>query len=109
MPHRLAAERPSGADKSVGARAGSRRERVTKSTEPLSSLQWDMAMLKVDQAHQRATGRGVDVGIIDTGIDARHPDLARNFDRARSDGEGVINAARPWQSHGVACPDAALL
>jgi subtilisin family serine protease len=84
MPHRFAAERPSAADKSVGARAGSRSERVEQSTEPLSSLQWDMAMLNVDQAHKRATGRGVDVGIIDTGIDATHPDLARNFDRTRS-------------------------
>jgi subtilisin family serine protease len=84
MPHRFAAERPSGVDKSVGARAGSRSEKVRKSTEPLSSLQWDMAMMNVDQAHERATGRGVDIGIIDTGIDASHPDLARNFDRARS-------------------------
>ena len=41
-------------------------------------------MMNVDRAHRRATGRGVDVGIIDTGIDASHPDLARNFDRARS-------------------------
>ena len=41
-------------------------------------------MMDVDRAHRRATGRGVDVGIIDTGIDASHPDLARNFDRARS-------------------------
>jgi subtilisin family serine protease len=35
-------------------------------------------------AHRTATGSGVDVGIMDTGIDARHPDLAPNFDGARS-------------------------
>jgi subtilisin family serine protease len=84
MPHRFAAERPSAADRSVAAQAGSRSAKVKQSTEPLSSLQWDMAMMKVDQAHKRATGRGVDVGIIDTGIDASHPDLAKNFDRSRS-------------------------
>jgi subtilisin family serine protease len=83
MPHRFAAERPSGVDKSIGAGAGTHGN-AKNSTEPLSNLQWDMAMMHVDRAHKKATGRGVDVGIIDTGIDASHPDLARNFDRARS-------------------------
>jgi subtilisin family serine protease len=84
MPHRFAAERPTAADKAEGARAGARSKRAPKSTEPLSNLQWDMAMMNVEQAHKRATGSGVDVGIIDTGIDATHPDLRRNFDRTRS-------------------------
>jgi len=35
-------------------------------------------------AWMRATGRGVKVGIIDTGVDASHPDLARNFNGALS-------------------------
>jgi subtilisin family serine protease len=84
IPHRFATERPSGVDKAAAARAGKRNKHAKRSTEPLSNLQWDMAMMDVDRAHRRATGRGVDVGIIDTGIDASHPDLARNFDRARS-------------------------
>jgi subtilisin family serine protease len=84
MPHRFATERPRGSDKTVGRRAGGRNKETRRSTEPLSNLQWNMRMMAVDKAHQRATGRGVDVGIIDTGIDATHPDLRKNFDRGRS-------------------------
>jgi subtilisin family serine protease len=54
------------------------------SDEPLGDRQWDLAMLGTAEAQRRVTGAGVDVGIIDTGIDASHPDIAPNFDAARS-------------------------
>lgn len=55
--------------------------------EPLANLQWDMAMIKAtsDTAHKVTAGdRRVRVGIIDTGIDGSHPDIAPNFDAALS-------------------------
>ena len=58
---------------------------ATAAAEPLAYLQWDMRMVKADQANQ--TNRGsprVKVGIIDSGIDASNPDLAPNFDAAAS-------------------------
>jgi hypothetical protein len=60
--------------------------RLPAGAEPLSDRQWDMSMIgaTVNGAHARATGKGIDVGIIDTGIDATHPDIAPNFDAARS-------------------------
>ncbi len=53
--------------------------------EPLESLQWNMAMVHADAAHAKQMGSpGVTVGIIDSGIDASHPDLAPNLDLALS-------------------------
>ncbi|HET8525655.1 MAG TPA: S8 family serine peptidase [Actinomycetota bacterium] len=50
--------------------------------EPLAGLQWDMQMIHATAAESYSVATGnhdVLVGIIDTGIDASHPDLAPNF------------------------------
>ena len=79
--HRFAEERPSAEERAAhrsGGAGGSHRGRG--STEPFTDRQWDMAQMNVAQANRHATGRGVTVGIIDTGVDASHPDIAPNFD-----------------------------
>jgi subtilisin family serine protease len=55
--------------------------------DPLAPLQWDMAMIHATSDGSYAVQQGshdVRVGIIDTGIDGSHPDIAPNFDRALS-------------------------
>jgi subtilisin family serine protease len=50
-------------------------------SEPLAPCQWDMALIGAnDDTFSRATGAGVKVGVLDSGIDFTHPDLALNID-----------------------------
>jgi lantibiotic leader peptide-processing serine protease len=56
------------------------------STEPLAPCQWDMSLIgaTAGNAWTSATGKGVTVGVIDSGADVTHPDVAPNLDLARS-------------------------
>ncbi|MET9318158.1 S8 family serine peptidase [Kribbella sp. NPDC003505] len=58
---------------------------VAQGPEPLSACQWDMRRIGVGAAsYANATGAGVDVGVIDGGVDLTHPDLTGHLDVARS-------------------------
>lgn len=48
--------------------------------DSLSFTQWDMDMLKMSEVHKYSKGKGVKVGIMDTGVDGHHPDIKPNFD-----------------------------
>jgi len=107
----------------LGAGASSAPERrsaaVTKDTgveaaadvvaDPLEAEQWDMSLIGADAAHQITDGdRDVLVAVLDSGIEATHPDLAANIDPTVSAGclSGVPNTApEAWQpttsSHGT--------
>lgn len=52
--------------------------------DQLSACQWDMGKINSDAAHEHATGAGVRVGVIDSGVDFTHPDLAGGIDVAAS-------------------------
>ena len=83
---------------------------TTAATEPLAANQWDMRLIHADEANAVSGGsRDVLVGVLDSGIDATHPDLAPNVDAANSVGctsEGVPDTSpAAWlptnSSHGT--------
>lgn len=78
--------------------------------EPLNANQWDMRLIGADEAHEVTDGsRDITVGVLDSGIEADHPDLAANVDASQSVScvdKGVPNtSATAWQptnsSHGT--------
>jgi len=56
------------------------------SSEPLAACQWDMLQMHATSngSYAVATGEGVTVGVIDSGVDLTHPDIAPNLDLASS-------------------------
>ena len=77
--------------------------------EPLWSSQWDMAQIDVPAAHAITTGDpSVVVGVLDSGIDATHPDLATQVakDQSASCIGGIVDTSQAaWSpttsSHGT--------
>ncbi|MCU1501251.1 MAG: peptidase [Ilumatobacteraceae bacterium] len=70
----------------VNAAAAKRGPKQPKA-EPLADLQWDMKQIGATADGSYKYGQGSDqvlVGIIDTGVDGTHPDIAPNFDAALS-------------------------
>ena len=55
-------------------------------SEPLGVCQWNMALVNAsnDGSYGHATGKGVTVGVIDSGVDFTHADIAPNLDIGRS-------------------------
>src|SRR4051812_48206156 len=61
--------------------AGTKAVKYKVKQEPLADLQWDMKQIHAAEAHKIEKGdRRVLVGVMDTGIDASHPDIKGNFD-----------------------------
>ena len=61
---------------------------------------WGVGRLFVDDLGDENDGRGIIVGVVDTGIDATHPDLRDNV-KAAKDFTGSSIGARDRQEHGT--------
>lgn len=67
------------------ARAGARPRPGPTGMDPLDGKLWGLTAVRSHLARTEQPGdRRVRVGVLDTGVDGAHPDIAPNFDRARS-------------------------
>ena len=51
---------------------------VGASNDAYFDRQWALAQIRAPEAWARSTGTGITIGIVDTGVDSTHPDLAAN-------------------------------
>src|SRR2546423_2789835 len=78
--------------------------------DPLSVCQWDMRMINASPTGSYAAnqGLGARVGILDTGLDVNHPDIAPNLNLAESCSFILPNTPtslpQEWEADPVNCP-----
>ncbi|MFC0628961.1 S8 family peptidase [Kribbella deserti] len=70
-----------GAAKAGAPKAGAPKAATAVGMDPLDDKLWGLRMVRSDLARQVQPGKKlVKVGVLDSGIDARNPDIAPNFD-----------------------------
>ncbi|WP_433116139.1 type VII secretion-associated serine protease mycosin [Micromonospora sp. CA-246542] len=67
---------PSGGGQLAGAPAAFAPSDSVSRTDQVRDEQWQLDELRADTAWRTSTGRGVTVAVVDSGVDANHPDLA---------------------------------
>src|SRR5690606_24454466 len=63
--------------------------------------QWYLDSLGINDAHELSQGEGITIGVIDTGIDATHPDLKDNVEAGKDYGTSTGDGLNDPDGHGT--------
>jgi type VII secretion-associated serine protease mycosin len=72
-----------------------------EAADPFRSQQWALDRLAAEQVWKTQPGRGVVIAVVDTGVDAGHPDLAGVVLPGTEIGVGTGNGQRDPNGHGT--------